>query len=297
MIVTNNKKNVNNIFYRPNIMQFNLPKSSNHFININGNHIHFQHHIANSSKFMFFIHGYNSHSNYTYIQTLFNTLNDINICTIDLEGHGYSEGERCLVSHSMVTDIVDWITYVMSKNKITNFVILASSFGGVLATLCYPKLHPDIQSKCSAVILMAPAFHLVANTPIKNYIVQNWLSYYLPDWYLPDIFPWRPKAEQSINCPELIEHCRTENLTRKKNVTFNNLKKIAQFGKNAYNNANSILTNLIIIHDPNDQITCYKTSKQLCSNINATLITAHNCKHNIIANNHKLVANIAKKYL
>lgn len=144
---------------------FNLPKTGNSIVNSNGKILHFRVNWNNfdSAKCVLFnIMGYSAHTSRPEVGTLGEVMNQngIVVITLDLQGHGHSDGVRCYIrSHNaFVRDIVYFLTCMMDErspdNRITfdrgsesfrhknlpalrqlPFFLMGSSMGGGLSVL------------------------------------------------------------------------------------------------------------------------------------------------------------------
>jgi alpha-beta hydrolase superfamily lysophospholipase len=180
---------------------FNKPKTSNAFTNCNDNKLHFRvqwDKFEEAKRVMFYVPGYSNHINrpeFFAFATYMNAHNTV-IIAVDMQGHGYSDGERCLLmSHgdllADVTQLVDGFMNVNTSERFQfdstdgsleskhlpmlqklPFFIMGSSMGGAVNTMVAQRLHSDkvAYPTFKGAILLAPA-----------------LSFDTPHWLLVDI--------------------------------------------------------------------------------------------------------------
>lgn len=181
-----------------NAATFNRPKSGNSFKNASGYQLHFRvqwDNFATAKRVIFYVPGYSGHISRPEFFALTNYMNANNTAIIaaDMQGHGYSEGERCLMlnhSHLLddVTQLVDGFmndksaetfTFCESEGSFRRehlpmlqklpFFVMGSSMGGAICTMVAQRFHADKQKfpTFKGAILLAPA-----------------LSFRMPNWLL-----------------------------------------------------------------------------------------------------------------
>lgn len=276
------------------VKYYNLPKTSNFFINQNNLKIHYREWLTNSKNFIFYIHGYNCNSNRNIMECLLQS--NTNICSYDIQGHGYSEGESALVDspQSLINDGLQFINLMLKKHKVQKYIIIGSSMGGALSIELLKNI---TDNKCLGAILLAPAISLSSNTnKLLEYILSNYLSYYLPNQNFPSFLNYRVNCNQSINCPQLIEWTENDELTYKNNIKFQTANSIIKLGNLNMENLHKIKQKIIILHDVNDQITSFQASAKFTSLTNSTIIPLHNLKHDLLANCPQIIIQQIKKF-
>jgi alpha-beta hydrolase superfamily lysophospholipase len=180
---------------------FNKPKTGNAFTNFNGCKLHFRvqwDKFKEAKRAIFYVPGYSNHINRPEFFAFANYMNAHNtvIIAVDMQGHGYSDGKRCLLmSHADlledVTQLVDGFMNVntsecfrfdtvdgsfqtkhLSMLQKLPFFIMGSSMGGAITTMVAQRLHSDKATypTFKGAILLAPA-----------------LSFDTPHWLLMDI--------------------------------------------------------------------------------------------------------------
>ena len=168
---------------------FNLPKTSNAFINRFDLELHWRYSFPpptiTPKLILFWIHGFGGHVNGPVVKMCMDILTKHGciIILIDLQGHGYSEGVRGLVykHEDMINDIEDFIGHVRSWEKFScsyclksdlsqhqmiqlqmlPYFIQGQSMGGGVATFLSLRLQQD--DKYKGMILIAPS--LLCKTP------------------------------------------------------------------------------------------------------------------------------------
>jgi alpha-beta hydrolase superfamily lysophospholipase len=167
---------------------FNKPKSGNEFTNSNGFKLHFRvqwDKFEEAKRVIFYVPGYSGHINRPEFFALADYMNAHNTVLIaaDMQGHGHSEGERCLMlkhTHLLgdVTQLVDGFMNASSSERFTfdtvegsfqrehlpklhklPFFIMGSSMGGAISTIVAQKLYSDkvAYPTFKGAILLAPA--------------------------------------------------------------------------------------------------------------------------------------------
>ena len=114
---------------------YNLPKTGNVFVNSQNYALHWRYVFPSEdvkpSLLLFWIHGYTGHVNGPVVKDFTERLSKRGcvVVLIDLQGHGYSEGERALMySHThMVSDTEDFIGHVRSWEKFNGSNCLTSN--------------------------------------------------------------------------------------------------------------------------------------------------------------------------
>lgn len=167
---------------------FNRPRSGNTFVNSNGHELHFRvqwENFANAKRVMFYVPGYSGHINRPEFFKFTDYMNEHNTVVIaaDMQGHGHSGGERCLVlRHSHLLDdviqLVDGFMNVNSSERFSfdsaegsfqrehipllqnlPFFVMGSSMGGAISTMVAQTFHADKAKfpTFKGAILLAPA--------------------------------------------------------------------------------------------------------------------------------------------
>jgi alpha-beta hydrolase superfamily lysophospholipase len=167
---------------------FNKAKSGNAFTNSNGFKLHFRvqwDKFEEAKRVIFYVPGYSGHINRPEFFALADYMNAHNTVLIaaDMQGHGHSEGERCLMlkhTHLLgdVTQLVDGFMNASSSERFTfdtvegsfqrehlpklhklPFFIMGSSMGGAISTIVAQKLYSDkvAYPTFKGAILLAPA--------------------------------------------------------------------------------------------------------------------------------------------
>ena len=106
----------------------NLPKSNNYFVNSRGSKLHFRYFLpVGTNKIestIFMIHGYGGHINHPRIIKIADNFNALGkaFFALDLEGHGYSEGERALFHRhtEIVEDVCGFISSITGNKSISS---------------------------------------------------------------------------------------------------------------------------------------------------------------------------------
>lgn len=172
---------------------FNEKQSGNKFTNGNGYKLHFR--IAKTppgvaaKSVVFFIPGYSNHVNSPEVKRMNENLikQGTLVISLDLQGHGYSEGIRCYIAHydQFVHDVVHFISCFMDEHAVNNtlffdpepssfsnndlpalrklpFFIMAVSMGGGITALAAHTLwnmkrgDDKVFPKFSGVLFQAP---------------------------------------------------------------------------------------------------------------------------------------------
>lgn len=273
---------------------YNLSKTSNFFINQNNLKIHYREWLTKSSNFIFYIHGYNCNCNRNIMENLLQTNN--NICSYDIQGHGYSEGEFALIEspESLINDATQFINLMLKKHNVQKYIIIGSSMGG---SITIEILKNIIDNKCLGAILLAPSIGLTTKiNKLLEHILSNYLSYYIPNKKFPNFLNYRVNSQQSINCPQLITWTQNDELTYKENIKFQTANTIISLGNINLKNTHKIKNKIIILHDINDQITSFHSSAKFTSLTNSKLIPLNNSKHDLLANCPNLIIKYIQKF-
>ena len=171
---------------------------------------------------------------------------------------------------------------------------MGSSMGASLAIEVTKEINDN---KLIGTILLAPAISLCGNNnqPLE-YLLQNYISYYLPKQKFPHFLNYRINPSKSINCPKLIEFTNNDELTYKENVKFQTANTIISLGYSNLQNTHKIKSKITILHDINDQITSFNSSAKFCALTKSKLIPLHNQKHDLLANCPNIIKKITLKY-
>lgn len=176
----------------------NRAQTGNSFVNENGHKIHFRIEWKNfkTAKYVIFlIHGYSGHINGPTAHKVMQYMNsrDCIVVAVDMQGHGYSEGDRCLMlkHDDMVSDVLQVVRCFENEDrdkelvfeehessfkrsdlatfKKLPFFLMGSSMGGAVSTLSGHAMHAqnDTFPNFKGAILLAPA-----------------LSFKMPNWFL-----------------------------------------------------------------------------------------------------------------
>ena len=277
-------------------MYYNLPPTKNFFTNHKGLKIHYREWLTNSSNFIFYIHGYNCNINRNITDEFSKLIPHINICTYDIQGHGFSQGETALVEskNDLIKDGLQFINLMLKKHKINKYIIMGSSMGGSLAIELTKEIN---DKKLIGTILLAPAISLCGNNnQLLEHLLQNYISYYLPKQKFPNFLNYRVDTSKSINCPKLIHFTNNDELTYKENIKFQTANTIISLGYSNLQNLHKIKPKITILHDINDQVTSFNASAKFCSLTKSKLIPLINQKHDLLANCPNIIKKIILKY-
>ena len=134
------------------VMAINLPKTSNNFRTSKNVNLHFRYFLPKGKieSVVFWVHGYGGHCNHPRIIKIAEniTIHGRALFAIDLEGHGYSEGERALFrTHTaLVEDIYDFVAAV------TGITTAAASEGGLNCVIAcmLPMLTTNVEPQLTS---------------------------------------------------------------------------------------------------------------------------------------------------
>lgn len=177
----------------------NHPPSGNTIRNANGCDLHFRIEWENTpaAKFVvFYIPGYSGHINRPEFFRVSKSMNekDVVFIAIDMQGHGHSEGERCLLlNHEhMIADVLEFVESFMDESQFNKlrinaestsfklerlsalrklpFFVMGSSMGGALSMMCAHRLN-SAENR-----LKYPTFQgAIMLAPALSFKTPNWL--------------------------------------------------------------------------------------------------------------------------
>jgi acylglycerol lipase len=295
-------------------MYQNLEKTENFLINKNNLAMHYRYYLSGSGIYpptIVVFHGYGSNINRPNMEKMAMYFNEMgfNVFGLDFIGHGYSEGERALINSAddLIDDAYQFVNYIIEKYHLGDFYLLGSSMGGTIAAelmkkLTLEKVYNKMLKGC---ILLSPLINLKKRYPGLEYIVENYMSYYLPSKCFPDWMSFKIKLEDVYNDPDYAEYiskdyypANPDGLTWSKNIKFKSAKTILELINRVNIYAENINVSTLIIHDKDDKITDSKASQEYAEkNERIIFVETEGGKHDLVANNFETTMNIIKSFI
>jgi alpha-beta hydrolase superfamily lysophospholipase len=171
-----------------NAASFNKPQTGNEIINSNGHKLHFRvegHALPNAKALIIYVPGYSGHVNRPEMFKMTGCMNrnGVVVIAVDMQGHGYSEGERCLMLNheDLIADVIQIVDAIMNpctteiitfcnnlgeikrdylpKLQKLPFFVMGSSMGGAISSMVAQRLYANrlAYPTFSGAILCAPA--------------------------------------------------------------------------------------------------------------------------------------------
>lgn len=185
-----------------------MKEETGYFSSADGARIFYRAWNKNTEDCMIIVHGIGEHSG--RYQDFAQKLDDlpISVFSLDLRGHGRSEGPRVDVKsfQDFVEDIYAYREWIRGTYKKRKFVLLGQSLGGLISVSAILRNH----SIWSALILMSPFFAV-----FKAHGILNWFSLGL-SCFLPSLVwknPLQP-AYLSHDAEEVRKYCEDKLIQR-----------------------------------------------------------------------------------
>lgn len=269
--------------------EFNAPHSGNHFLNSRGCKLHFRCSAdlppEKRKQVCFWLHGYSAHINKPDFQVLSKCLNDKGVVVfgVDMQGHGYSEGERALVtSHDhLVEDICKFIHHIYEDDlrhencglsmgdaadietlyalRKLPFFLLGSSMGGAVSVLASLKL--SNMPKFIGCALLAP---FLGNAKLPHWLLVEFLRYtfvyFSPNSHMPSFLSnvsdnsltWL--NEEDILMAEMDQWGKEGALGFGLGMKWGTANMFLTLGPHILEKFSDINFPFLILHDPGDEI-------------------------------------------
>jgi alpha-beta hydrolase superfamily lysophospholipase len=217
------------------------------------------HSVKNSNKVILLIHGLGEHSGrYLNLIQDFNNKN-ISVFTIDIRGHGKSEGKR---GHSpfyeqLMSDIRYFIEHVTNKTSNQKYFLYGHSFGGNLViNYSFQK-----NQKINGIIATSPCIKpAIEPSKIKLFMVKLFQKL-IPSLRLGNGIKISGISRNS----EVIKDYINDPLNHNQ-VSVQLGLDIISSGIYALENSQYITVPMLVFHGKNDELTSYSASKKLVEN-------------------------------
>jgi acylglycerol lipase len=295
-------------------MYKNLPQTDNFIINKHGYRLHYRYYLSGmgvNPHTIFVFHGYGSNINRANMEKIANWFNNegYNVFGLDFQGHGYSEGEKALINSAddLIDDAYQFVSQMIKEHHIYNYHLLGSSMGGTIVIELAKKmiLEKIYNKNLKGCILLSPLIDLKKRYPGLEYIVQNYVSHYLPSNYFPDWLSFKIKLEDVYNDMDYAEYIyndyypeNPEGLTWSRNIKFKSAKTILELINRVPIYANNINIPILILHDCDDKITDPQASAEFAEkNERIMYVETKGGKHDILANIFETSAAIIKSFI
>ena len=215
--------------------------------------------IPNSNTVILLIHGLGEHSG-RYLKLIqdFND-KDISVFTIDLRGHGKSEGKR---GHSpsykqLMNDIQYFINYVTDKISNQKYFLYGHSFGGNLV-INY-SLHKN--KKIHGVIATSPCIKPAVMPSRMKLFIGKVFQKFIPSFRLSNGIKISGISKNS----QVVKDYINDPLTHNK-ISIQLSLDLISSGIFALENSKYITIPMLVFHGANDKLTSYRATKQLVEN-------------------------------
>ena len=232
--------------------------------------------LQNSNKVILLIHGLGEHSGrYLNLIQDFNDKN-ISVFTIDIRGHGKSEGKR---GHSplyqqLISDIQYFIQHVTNKTSNQQYFLYGHSMGGNLA-INY-SLQKD--EKINGIIATSPCIKPAINPPKIKLFMAKLFQKLIPSLTLNNGLDINGISRNL----QVVKNYRNDPLIHNQ-VSVQLGLDIISSGIYALENSQDIAVPILIFHGKKDRLTSYNSSKELADNSgdNIKFIGFKNAYHEI----------------
>lgn len=241
---------------------------NNYFLNKRNFKIYTRQWIPENMKAgIILIHGYGQHSgNYELIAEKFSN-NYYGIYTLDLQGHGKSEGDRAYIDNfnDFIEDIELYVITIQKINKEMPLFLLGHSMGGNIAIQIANK-HPD---KFKAVYLSAPMIQI--NSYKTNYIITiliQLLSYIIPKVIVSSEVIGYKKLTRNV---EMINKYESDNLMYNEGIKMKMAYNLFCACSEVQKLNRNIDFPLMIGYGFNDYVCCIKSIDNFYNNVPSKL--------------------------
>lgn len=224
--------------------------------------------VENPQILVLLVHGMGEHKGrYQHVIEFFNQ-HRIAVLSIDLRGHGESEGQRGHTPsfHHLMQDLNLFIEFANQLFPSIKKVLYAHSMGGNLA-LNYLCLFPN--NIFSAAIVTSPYIRLAFDPPKWKIILGN-----IAAKIYPKLSQKTGLDENAISRNKDVIHKYMNDSLVHDRITASFFKHVHQAGETLLLNSKQIQTPLLLMHGTGDRITSYKASIAL----NEALINDHTLK-------------------
>jgi len=222
---------------------------------------------------MSLVHGFGEHSGrYAHMAAALNTKN-IAIVSIDLRGHGRSDGKRGVVKS--YADFRADILALMDKTKtlypdVPHILYGHSMGGGIVMDYGLSQTHLDGTDNIAAIISSAPLIALAEPPPAILTPVIKMLRLINPKGAVKQPIDGSKvstmKAEQHIYMTDLLNHGQ---------CGFNTALGMVETGKNITQNASKWATPLLLLHSREDVLTEFTASETFAASAKNTEFHAY----------------------
>ena len=217
------------------------------------------HSVKNSNKVILLIHGLGEHSGrYLNLIQDFNNKN-ISVFTIDIRGHGKSEGKR---GHSpfyeqLMSDIRYFIEHVTNKTSNQKYFLYGHSMGGNLV-INY-SLQKD--EKINGIIATSPCIKPAINPPRIKLFMAKLFQKLMPSLTLNNGLDINGISRNL----QVVEDYVNDPLNHDKMSVQLGLDIISS-GIHALENSQDITVPMLVFHGEKDRLTSYDSSEELVEN-------------------------------
>ena len=151
---------------------------------------HFQNNESDTT--IIIVHGYNANALSMDFSIKYFLKMDYNILTIDLRGHGLSEGERITLGNLEVYDIEAWIKYLDSIRPNQNIVLYGTSMGAstilnVNPNILNQQVETIIVDSSYTSIMHLIEYHFLNNAGLKHNALIPFVQFIADTFYQTNI--------------------------------------------------------------------------------------------------------------
>ena len=217
------------------------------------------HSVKNSNKVILLIHGLGEHSGrYLNLIKDFNN-NNISVFTIDIRGHGKSEGKR---GHSpfyeqLLSDIQYFVQHVTNKTSYQKYFLYGHSMGGNLV-INYSLLKDE---KIYGVIATSPCIKAAIKPPRIKLFMAKLFHNLIPSLTLNNKIDINGISRNLQVIEDYIKDPLNHN-----QVSVQLGLDIISSGIYALENSRNITVPMLVFHGEKDRLTSYNSSEKLVEN-------------------------------
>ena len=217
------------------------------------------HSVKNSNKVILLLHGLGEHSGrYLNLIKDFNN-NNISVFTIDIRGHGKSEGKR---GHSpfyeqLLSDIQCFVQHVTNKISNQKYFLYGHSMGGNLV-INYSLLKDE---KIYGVIATSPCIKAAIKPPRIKLFMAKLFRNLIPSLRLNNEIDINGISRNLQVVEDYIKDPLNHNL-----VSVQLGLDIISSGIYALENSHNITVPMLVFHGKKDRLTSYNSSEKLVEN-------------------------------
>lgn len=323
---------------RQKLQAWLLPKTS-YFFHHEGDRLHVRHwfplQIVSLRGAVFYAHGLNGHVNRATLDETCKNLaaQGFAVLTFDLAGNGHSEGLRAYVKdfEHVFQSILHFVALVMNDPEADDdsdlglsdavleqlralpYFFLGESMGGMLAMYVSNRLYAmdcEWKKRHCGTVLVAPALAVKIPSPLVVWFLQHAVVPLASEQLMPEAVSSSSKPDPALAIRdgdlrvmlELDDQHRFPGvgLGWKQKMRWGTASAFATLYSNIEKDMQEVACPLLVLHDPDDQITSATGSRRLIElavSKDKTLMDAPNALHDIIANRKDWARGIMHQWL